>query len=76
MPENRRQPIPAATRGVVALLLLAPIAALLLVPAYARHEPELWGFPFFYWYQLLWMFLETSMTYLAYVLVQRARRQR
>ena len=26
-------------------------------PTYAKDEPRLWGFPFFYWYQLLWVFI-------------------
>jgi len=37
------------------LLLLAPLLAMLCVPSYNKVEPTLWGFPFFYWYQLLWI---------------------
>jgi Protein of unknown function (DUF3311) len=37
------------------LLLLLPYAGLLWVPIYATDEPELWGFPFFYWYQFAWV---------------------
>lgn len=33
-------------------LLLIPIVAPLLVPLYNRMEPQLWGMPFFYWYQI------------------------
>ena len=40
------------TKIVVALLLLVGIVVPLLVPTYARVEPRLFGFPFFYWYQL------------------------
>jgi hypothetical protein len=58
----------------VGALLAVPILALLLVPIYARKGPELWGFPFFYWYQFLWVFLAAGLTYSAYVLVTRARR--
>jgi hypothetical protein len=36
-------------------LLLLPFIGLLWVPFYARAEPTLWGFPFFYWYQILWV---------------------
>ena len=39
------------------LLLLIPFAALLWVPFYNTSEPTLWGFPFFYWYQLLWVLI-------------------
>ena len=36
-------------------LLLIPYIALLWVPFYAKSSPSLWGFPFFYWYQFLWV---------------------
>ncbi|HVC00200.1 MAG TPA: DUF3311 domain-containing protein [Candidatus Dormibacteraeota bacterium] len=36
-------------------LLLLPYIALMCVPFYARYRPSLWGFPFFYWYQFLWV---------------------
>jgi len=39
------------------LLLLLPYIGLLWLPFYAKAEPGLWGFPFFYWYQFLWVFL-------------------
>jgi hypothetical protein len=44
------------------------------VPLYAKKGPQLWGFPFFYWYQFLWVFLASGFTYSAYVLIGRARR--
>ena len=37
------------------LLLLLPFVAMLWVGSYNKIEPTLWGFPFFYWYQLLWV---------------------
>jgi hypothetical protein len=61
-------------RIVVAALLIMPIVALVSVPTYSNASPHLWGFPFFYWYSLLWMFIETAMCSAAYVLVARARR--
>jgi hypothetical protein len=33
-------------------LLAIPIIAPLLTPLYNRVDPQLWGMPFFYWYQL------------------------
>ena len=39
------------------LLLLLPYIGLLWMPFYAKADPRLWGFPFFYWYQFLWVFL-------------------
>lgn len=48
------------------LLLLVPIAALAWVPFYNRAAPSLFGFPFFYWYQLLWVPLTSFLTYIVY----------
>lgn len=39
------------------LLLLIPFVALLWVPFYNRIDPVLFGIPFFYWYQFVWVFL-------------------
>lgn len=44
------------------LLLLVPFVALLWMPLYARAGPELWGFPFFYWYQFAWVLLSSGLT--------------
>jgi hypothetical protein len=52
-----RPSVPAARRSarriVIAILLAIAIAGTLGVPIYARPRPELGGFPFFYWYQLI-----------------------
>jgi hypothetical protein len=37
------------------ILLLLPFIGLLWLPFYNQATPELLGFPFFYWYQLLWV---------------------
>jgi hypothetical protein len=54
------------------LLLAIPFAALLYPPLYARHDPELFGFPFFYWYQLAWV----PVTALLTLAVHHGTRQR
>ncbi len=36
------------------------------VPFYNKIEPVLWGFPFFYWYQLLWVLISAVITALVY----------
>ncbi len=60
-----------------AVLLAAAIIFPLLVPMYSSDRPRLWGFPFFYWYQLLWVFLAAILTIGAYLLIERGRhRQR
>jgi hypothetical protein len=43
----------SARRIVIAILLVIAMAGTLGVPIYARSRPELGGFPFFYWYQLI-----------------------
>jgi hypothetical protein len=48
------------------LLLVLPYVALLWVPFYARQTPELWGFPFFYWYQFAWVPLTALVTWIVY----------
>jgi hypothetical protein len=47
-------------------LLLIPYIGLLWVPFYNFREPALFGFPFFYWYQLLWVPITALLTYIAY----------
>lgn len=39
------------------MLLVLPFAGALWVPSYARLEPALFGIPFFYWYQIMWIVL-------------------
>ena len=34
--------------------VLAPMVAVIAVPTYNSATPKLGGFPFYYWYQLLW----------------------
>ena len=41
----------------VAWCLALPYIALLWVPFYNRALPDLFGIPFFYWYQTAWIFL-------------------
>lgn len=67
---------PVGTYLVCAVLLLAPFVALLWVSSYAKDSPRLLGFPFFYWYQLLWVLLSAGGTYLAYLLLHRVERPR
>lgn len=61
---RRRRSLTA--RRVSYLLLLVPFVGLLWVPFYARTEPELFGFPFFYWYQFAWVFVAVILTAIVY----------
>ncbi len=76
-PPAARRPEPRG-RGpayvVAGVLLLAPFVALLWVSSYAKDEPRLFGFPFFYWYQLMWVFIAAAATYVSYLLVRRVER--
>ena len=47
-------------------LLLVPFIGLLWVPFYNFREPELFGFPFFYWYQLLWVPITAFLTWIVW----------
>ena len=38
-----------------------------------QSEPRLFGFPFFYWYQLLWVFLAAGLCGLSFWLLKRER---
>jgi hypothetical protein len=52
--------------GWLWLLLLIPYVGLLWVPFYNKVEPKLFGFPFFYWYQFLWVPISALLTWLVY----------
>jgi hypothetical protein len=49
-------------------LLIIPFGAPLLTPLANRVEPQLWGVPFFYWYQLGCVFLAVAVITLVYSL--------
>ncbi|WP_394831217.1 DUF3311 domain-containing protein [Pendulispora rubella] len=67
----------ARTRYVLAApLLAAPIIGLLMPGLYNRAEPAIAGFPFFYWYQLLWVALTMCTMSGAYFLVVPAQKAR
>lgn len=48
------------------VLLLLPFIGLLWVPFYNHAEPSLFGFPFFYWYQLAWVPITAVLTWIVY----------
>ena len=48
------------------VLLFIPFFVALWVPLYNRIEPTLYGIPFFYWFQSLWIVVAASVTALAY----------
>jgi hypothetical protein len=53
------------------LLLIIPFIAVLWPPFYAFDKPEVWGIPFFYWYQFLWVAISALLTAFVYWTMQR-----
>ena len=45
---------------------MLPYLALCFPQIYARSTPALFGFPFFYWYQLAWVILASSIMGIVY----------
>jgi uncharacterized protein DUF3311 len=75
-PPSKPPRLPVGTAVAVAVLLAIPLVALGAVPTFSRETPVLWGWPFFYWYQVLWVLITPILTYTAYVLIKRARGER
>jgi hypothetical protein len=50
------------------LLLLIPVFALIFPGVYNRETPTIFGFPFFYWYQLAWVVFATIVLGIVYKL--------
>ena len=59
------------TKYIVAGLLLVGIIAPLLVSTYDQVEPRLLGFPFFYWYQFVWVPVAALLTWMVYRALRR-----
>ena len=47
-------------------LLLLPFLALLYPPLYAHDTPRIFGIPFFYWYQAVWLVVTAAITTFVY----------
>jgi hypothetical protein len=65
-----------ATWTIVAVLLVIGVVGTLIVPIYARATPKAGAFPFFYWYQLLWIPLVAILSWVCYLLVGRSSRSK
>lgn len=75
-PVTRPPRLSTGATVVVGVLLAIPLVALAAVPLYSSETPVLWGFPFFYWYQLLWVLITPVLTYAAYAIIKRSRATR
>lgn len=49
------------------ILFVLPFIAMLWVSSYNGAQPSLFGFPFFYWYQLLWVIVSAAIAGLIYL---------
>ncbi len=56
----------------MALLLLIPFVGLLWIPFYNQSLPDLFGFPFFYWYQLVWVPVTSLITWIVWRSTKRS----
>jgi hypothetical protein len=59
---------------VIAILLAAAVIGTLWVPFYNHLTPALGGFPFFYWYQLMWVPIVAILAAVAYLLSRLSER--
>jgi uncharacterized membrane protein len=57
-------------RWLIALLLVLPYLGLCFPQVYARATPALFGFPFFYWYQIAWVVLTSALLGIVYRLTK------
>jgi hypothetical protein len=57
---------PKRRRSRWVLLLILPYLALCFPQIYARSTPAVWGFPFFYWYQFLWVIVTSVLLGIVY----------
>jgi len=58
-------------RRAMPLLLVVPYIGTLWVSTYASVTPEVWGIPFFYWYQFLWIGIGAAITIVVYLTEER-----
>jgi hypothetical protein len=63
--ENRTEP-KRRMSPLLWVMLAVPYLALCFPQLYARATPTLLGFPFFYWYQFVWVALTSVLLGLVY----------
>jgi Protein of unknown function (DUF3311) len=73
-PAKRAVHRPAAVTAV-AVMLTVTIMGSLWVPLFARTQPELGGFPFFYWYQLILVPVTSVLLWICFLLLRPKRRR-
>jgi len=76
MVQPQRRAVQPRNAVIAGILLLIAVIGAFWVPIYARSAPKLGDFPFFYWFQLIWMPVVMVLCYLAYLLMRAPRNQR
>ena len=74
MAQHRAPRKHVGTWTVITVLLAAAVIGTLWVPFYNHLTPALGGFPFFYWYQLMWVPIVAILAAVAYLLSKLAQR--
>ena len=82
MAQFSSEPAPARPRrgqhrgvwAVITVLVAVVLVGTLWVPFYNRATPAWGGWPFFYWYQLLWVPVVALVSWCAYALSRHAQR--
>jgi hypothetical protein len=64
--EPEREPDPAPRATFWRILLVLPFVATLWVPFFNFRNPEIFGFPFFYWYQLVWVIVSAAIIWIVW----------
>ena len=59
-----------AIKVTVTVMLAVAIGGALWVPIYAHVQPKLGDFPFFYWYQLIWVPTTAALCWISYLLLR------
>ena len=78
MSDARPPRISAASRGTwiaIGVLLAPAMIVPLLVPLYDSEEPTLFGFPFYFWFQMGLIPCAVVLTVIAYYLAKGADRR-
>jgi Protein of unknown function (DUF3311) len=65
-PAAETSPKPTQRRSKLVSLMVLPYLGLCFPQLYARSTPALWGFPFFYWYQLAWVIATSVLLGIVY----------
>lgn len=68
---GQKIPLVTPARVIAALCVIIPFVAVLWVPFYNRTTPNVAGFPFFFWWQLLWVLITAVLMLVAYFVVRR-----